>query len=94
MLKVVFFLSLIILTLVYYGKQDSAPDCVLATFKNCQLVETIKVWYVYKDKIKANLGHEEFLFQDPIGYNQNYLSQNQALFSLSQLTCIWNNNFV
>jgi len=60
--------------------KTNAPDCVLATLKNCQLGETIKVWYVYRDKLKANLGHEEFFLQDPIWYNQNVRLKTKRFF--------------
>ena len=34
--------------------KTSAPECVLNSLNNCQLAETIRIWYLYWDKIKMN----------------------------------------
>ena len=47
-----------------------APDCVLNTLSNCQLIETIKLWYFYMSKMKGNLGWSNFHLQDPIWWNK------------------------
>ena len=31
--------------------RSDPPDCVLNTIPNCQLIDTIKLWYLYKNKI-------------------------------------------
>ena len=51
--------------------KTSAPKCVLNSFKNSQLAETLCVWYLYRDKIKDNLGFKDFFLQDPIWWNKN-----------------------
>ena len=60
--------------------KTSAPECVLNTLKNCQLAETIRVWYLYRNKIKTNLGHDKYFLQDPIWYNQNVRLKTKRYF--------------
>ena len=47
--------------------RTDAPNCTLNTLSNCQLFETIKLWCLYKNKIKGNLGWSNFHLQDQFG---------------------------
>ena len=49
--------------------RSDPPDCVLNTIPSCQLIETIQLWYLYKNKIMENLGWSDFHLQDPIWWN-------------------------
>ena len=60
--------------------KTSAPECVLNSLKNCQLAETIRVWYLYRNKIKTNLGYDKYFLQDPIWYNQNVRLKTKRYF--------------
>ena len=50
--------------------RSDPPDCVLNTIPNCQLIEMIRLWYLYKNKIMENLGCSDFHLQDPIWWNK------------------------
>lgn len=62
------------LTQFHYDKtilwKTSAPISVLNSLKNTQLAETIQVWYLYRDKVKDNLGYGDYILQDPIWWNK------------------------
>ena len=34
--------------------RTDAPKCILNTLSNRQLIETIKLWYLYKSKVQGN----------------------------------------
>ena len=57
-----------------------APDCVLNTLSNCQLIETIKLWYFYMSKMKGNLGWSNFHLQDPIWWNKGVRLKSKKFF--------------
>ena len=57
-----------------------APDCVLNTLSNCQLIETIKLWYFYMSKMKGNLGWYNFHLQDPIWWNKGVRLKSKKFF--------------
>ena len=57
-----------------------APDCVLNTLSNCQLIETINLWYFYMSKIKGNLGWSNFHLQDPIWWNKGVRLKSKNFF--------------
>ena len=59
---------------------SDAPDCVLNTLSNCQLIESIKLWYLYKNKIMDNLGWSDFHVQDPIWWNKNVRLKSKKFF--------------
>ena len=60
--------------------KTSAPECVLNSLNNCQLAKTIRIWYLYRDKIKMNLGHNNYFLQDPIWYNKNVRLKTKRYF--------------
>jgi len=60
--------------------RSDAPNCVLNTLSNCQLVEAIKLWYLYKNKIKENLDWTDFHLQDPIWWNKNVRLKSKKFF--------------
>ena len=63
---------------------SDALDCVLNTLSNCQLIESIKLWYLYKNKIMDNLGWSDIHLQDPIWWNKNVrLKSKKFFFTLS-----------
>ena len=49
-------------------------------YPNCQLFETIKLWYLYKNKIKGNLGWSNFHLQDPIWWNKDVRLKSKKFF--------------
>ena len=55
--------------------RTDAPNSILNTLSNCQLIETNKRWYLYKNKIKGNLGWSYFHLQDPMWWNKEALKQ-------------------
>ena len=59
---------------------SDAPDCVLNTLSNCQLIESIRLWYLYKNKIMDNLGWSDFHLQDPIWWNKNVRLKSKKFF--------------
>ena len=67
------------MTLNYYGKLVLL-NVFWTLWKNCQLVETIRVWYLYRNKIKTNLGYDTYFLQDPIWYNQNVRLKTKRYF--------------
>ena len=60
--------------------RSDAPDSVLNTLSNCQLVETIKLWYLYRSKIKDNLQWSDFHLQDVIWWNRNIRLKTKKFF--------------
>ena len=60
--------------------RSDAPDSVLNTLPNCQLIESIKLWYLYKNKILKNLGWSDFHLQDPIWWNKNVRLKTKKFF--------------
>lgn len=60
--------------------KTNAPDCVLNLLKNCQLAETIKTWYIYKEKVKENLGYGNYHLQDPIWWNRDIRLKTKRFF--------------
>ena len=60
--------------------RTDAPNCILNTLSNCQLIETIKLWYLYKNKIKGNLGWSNFHLQDPIWWNKDVRLKSKKFF--------------
>ena len=60
--------------------RSNAPDSVLNTLSNCQLIEIIKLWYLYKNKILKNLGWSDFHLQDPIWWNKNVRLKTKKFF--------------
>ena len=60
--------------------KSDAPDCVLNTLPNCQLIESIKLWYLYKNKITENLGWSDFHLQDPIWWNKKVRLKSKKFF--------------
>ena len=61
--------------------RSDAPDSVLNTLSNCQLIESIKLWYSYKNKIiLKNLGWSDFHLQDPIWWNKNVRLKTKKFF--------------
>ena len=61
--------------------RTDAPDCILNTLCNCQLIETIKLWYLYKSKVKENLGWSNFHLQDPIWWIKMFEKKSKKFFS-------------
>ena len=59
---------------------SDAPDCVLNTLSNCQLIESIKLWYLYKNKIMDNLGWSDFHLQNSIWWNKNVCLKSKKFF--------------
>ena len=57
-----------------------APNCVLSSLKNTQLAESLRVWYVYRDKMKKNLGLENYHLQDSIWWNKNIRLKTKKFF--------------
>ena len=60
--------------------RSDAPNCVLNTISNCQLIESLKLWYLYRNKIKENLGWSDFHLQDPIWWNKNVRLKTKKFF--------------
>ena len=60
--------------------RSDAPDSVLNTLSNCQLVETIILWYLYRSKIKDNLQLSDFHLQDVIWWNRNIRLKTKKFF--------------
>ena len=60
--------------------RSDAPDSVLNTLSNCQLIESIKLWYLYKNKILKNFGWSDFHLQDPIWWNTNVRLKTKKFF--------------
>ena len=60
--------------------RSDPPDCVLNTIPNCQLIDTIKLWYLYKNKIMENLGWSDFHLQDPIWWNKKVRLKSKKFF--------------
>ena len=56
------------MTLYCYGKQ--APQCVLNKLRNCQMIETLKVWYEYRYLALKEINLSNFHMQDSIWYNK------------------------
>ena len=57
-----------------------APNCVLTSLKNTQLAESLRVWYMYRDKIKDNLGYQNYHLQDSIWWNKKVRLKNKKFF--------------
>ena len=51
--------------------KTSAPNCVLALLKNTQLAESLRIWYLYRDTVKDNLGYGNYHLQDLVWWNGN-----------------------
>ena len=51
--------------------KSEAPLCVLKKLKNCQLIETLKVWYEYKYAVIKDMNLSNYHMQDVIWYNKN-----------------------
>ena len=47
------------------------PDCVLNKLKNSQLIETIKIRYIYRQEIIKELGVSQYHLQEYIWWNKN-----------------------
>ena len=45
--------------------RSDPPDCVLNTIPNCQIIETIKLWYLYKKQNYGEFGLVRFLSSRP-----------------------------
>ena len=60
----------------------NAPGCVLNKLKNSQLVETLKVWYIYREGILKDLGLSNFHIQDSIWWNKNVSLKHKPFFFL------------
>jgi len=60
--------------------KSNAPDSVLNSLNNTQLAETLRVWYTYRDKIKENLGFENYHLQDVIWWNRNIRLKTKRFF--------------
>lgn len=60
--------------------RSDAPDAVLNTLSNCQLIESIKLWYLYRNKIKENLDWSDFHLQDPIWWNKGVRLKTKKFF--------------
>ena len=58
-------------------KTISAPDCVFATLNICQLVEKIKVWYVYRNvclKTKRYFHKVDFIIPFTVTYTMIFFT--------------------
>ena len=52
----------------------------LNTLSNCQLIESIKLWYLHKNTILKNLDWSDFHLQDPIWWNKNVRLKTKKFF--------------
>ena len=57
-----------------------APNCVLALLRNTQLAESLRVWYVFRDKVKENLGYKNYYLQDSIWWNRKVRLKTKKFF--------------
>ncbi len=60
--------------------RSDPPDCVLNSLSNCQLIETIRLWYLYRNKVIENLGWSDFHLQDPIWWNKKVRLKSKKFF--------------
>ena len=60
--------------------KTDAPNCVLALLKNTQLAESLRVWYLYRDEVKNNLGYKDYHLQDFIWWNRNIRLKSKKFF--------------
>ena len=56
--------------------RTDAPNCILNTLS----IETIKLWYLHKSKVKGNLGWSNFHLQDPIWWNKDVRLKSKRFF--------------
>ena len=52
----------------------------LAHYKDTQLAESLRVWCVFRDKMKKNLGFENYHLQDSIWWNKNIRLKTKKFF--------------
>ena len=57
-----------------------APNCVLALLRNTQLAESLRFWYVFRDKVKENLGYKNYYLQDSIWWNRKVRLKTKKFF--------------
>ena len=57
-----------------------APDCVLASLENTQLAEALRVWYLYRNKVKENFGYSDYCLQDFIWWNRKVRLKSKSFF--------------
>ena len=60
--------------------KTNAPNCVLALLCNTQLAESLRVWYLYRDKMKDNLGYGNYHLQDFVWWNRNIRLKTKKFF--------------
>ncbi len=60
--------------------RSDPPDCILNSLSNCQLIETIRLWYLYRNKVMDNLGWSDFHLQDPIWWNKKVRLKSKKFF--------------
>ena len=60
--------------------KTSAPNCVLALLKNTQLAESLRIWYLYRDTVKDNLGYGNYHLQDLVWWNGNIRLKTKKFF--------------
>jgi len=60
--------------------KTEAPNSILNSLSNCQLSESIRLWYLYRDKVRENLGWSDFHFQDFIWWNKNIRLKSKTFF--------------
>ena len=79
------FFTLLKMTAQFYGKTN-APNCVLSLLCNTQLAESLRVWYLYRDKMKDNLGYGNYHLQDFVWWNRNIrLKTKKILFFFTRI---------
>ena len=54
--------------------------CVLALLSNTQFAESLRVWYLYRDKMKDNLGYGNYHLQDFVWWNRNIRLKTKKFF--------------
>jgi hypothetical protein len=60
--------------------RSDAPDSVLNSLSNCQLIESIKLWYLYRFKWKDKLDWSDFHLQDSIWWNKKVRLKSKRFF--------------
>ena len=61
--------------------KTEAPQCVvLNTLRNCQMIETLKVWYEYRYLALKEINLSNFHMQDSIWYNKNVSLRHRPLY--------------
>ena len=60
--------------------KSDAPNCVLDYLCNTQLAESLRVWYLYRDKVKENLGYGNYHLQDFVWWNRQIRLKTKKFF--------------